>query len=41
MVEELKGEIDKHRDKLEGASSIDELVSLLKRWLEKHNNDRD
>ncbi|MGC9179242.1 MAG: hypothetical protein ACP5GZ_03415 [Vulcanisaeta sp.] len=40
LVEELRGRVKKHRNKLEDASFIDGLINLLEQWLEEHKNDR-
>ncbi len=39
LINELRGRIEKHKDKLETAAFIDELIGLLERWLEEHKND--
>ncbi|MGC9180906.1 MAG: hypothetical protein ACP5GZ_12000, partial [Vulcanisaeta sp.] len=40
LINELRRRIERHRNKLEDASFIDELISLLERWLEEHKNDK-
>ncbi|ADY02089.1 hypothetical protein VMUT_1888 [Vulcanisaeta moutnovskia 768-28] len=40
LIEELRRRVEKHKDRLESAAFIDELINLLERWLEEHENDR-
>ncbi|MGC9180371.1 MAG: hypothetical protein ACP5GZ_09250, partial [Vulcanisaeta sp.] len=40
LVNELKGRVERHRDRLENAAFIDELIGLLERWLEEHRDDK-
>jgi len=40
LIEELRSRINRHRDRLESAAFIDELIDLLEQWLGEHESDR-